>query len=487
VSIFVEPELLGSQEPRISWVPEIADADRELGDRAMDLVQEAGLELDPWEEWYLRTSLVQRPDGKWAAMECGLCVPRQNGKGTILEARELVSLFLLPDRLVTHSAQQFDTSMEHMRRILWLIGECPALSAKIKARGVSRSHGSEGIELRDGSRILFRTRTGKGGRGFTGDLLVLDEAMFLPEGAFGALLPAQSARPNPQIWYTGSAVDQEEHFDGIVFARARERGMAGEQDRLLYAEWSEDGEDPSDVDEDVLDSREAWARANPALGIRIGEPFVAMERGAMDSRTFAVERLGIGDWPATKQDGVISLTAWKALTDPKSEPTRPLVFAADVTPDRSSACICVAGQREDGLAHLEIVKRQRGTDWLVAEMERLEGEHEPDMWVIDAAGPMGSLLPAIQRASLVPHTVTGPEVAQGYGLMIDAVKDETVRHLGQPALASAIKGAARRSLGEAWAWARKSSTVDISPLVGCTLALWGLEQQNEVPMIRVFR
>ena len=259
------------------------------------------------------------------------------------------------------------------------------------------------------------------------------------------------------------------------------------EDRLLYAEWSVDVEDPSDVPEEVLDSREAWAEANPALGIRIGEPFVAMERGAMDSRTFAVERLGIGDWPATTQDGVISLAAWKALTDARSQPTRPLVFAADVTPDRSSASICVAGQREDGLAHLEIAKRGRGTDWLVPEMERMDAEHEPDMWVVDAAGPMGSLLPKIQRASLVPHMVTGPEMAQGYGLMIDAVSEQTIRHLGQPALASAIKGAAKRALGEAWAWARKSSTVDISPLVGCTLALWGLERQNDVPMIQVFR
>jgi hypothetical protein len=29
-------------------------------------------------------------------------------------------------------------------------------------------------------------------------------------------------------------------------------------------------------------------------------------------------------------------------------------------------------------------------------------------------------------------------------------------------------------LGDAWAWSRKSSAVDISPLVACTLALFGL-------------
>ena len=36
-----------------------------------------------------------------------------------------------------------------------------------------------------------------------------------------------------------------------------------------------------------------------------------------------------------------------------------------------------------------------------------------------------------------------------------------------------MKGATKRPLGDAWAWSRKNSTVDISPLVAATLALWG--------------
>jgi hypothetical protein len=33
-----------------------------------------------------------------------------------------------------------------------------------------------------------------------------------------------------------------------------------------------------------------------------------------------------------------------------------------------------------------------------------------------------------------------------------------------------VTGAKKRPLGDAWAWSRKSSAVDISPLVACTLA-----------------
>ena len=38
-------------------------------------------------------------------------------------------------------------------------------------------------------------------------------------------------------------------------------------------------------------------------------------------------------------------------------------------------------------------------------------------------------------------------------------------------LRDAIRGAKSRPLGDQWAWSRKSSSVDISPLVAATLAL----------------
>jgi hypothetical protein len=57
----------------------------------------------------------ERADGKWAAFEVGLNVARQNGKGSILEARELAGLFLLGERLIIHSAHEFATSLEAFR------------------------------------------------------------------------------------------------------------------------------------------------------------------------------------------------------------------------------------------------------------------------------------------------------------------------------------------------------------------------------------
>ena len=59
----------------------------------------AGLVLDPWQELVVDGAHGVREDGKWAAFEVGVNVPRQNGKGGILEARALAGLFLFGERL----------------------------------------------------------------------------------------------------------------------------------------------------------------------------------------------------------------------------------------------------------------------------------------------------------------------------------------------------------------------------------------------------
>jgi phage terminase large subunit-like protein len=99
--------------------------------------------------------------------------------------------------------------------------------------------------------------------------VILDEAMVIPEEMHGALMPTLSAMPNPQLWYTGSAVDQESMEHGVVFARLRERAIRGEATRLAYFGWSPPFEHPDEVSEASAADPDVWAQANPALGIRI--------------------------------------------------------------------------------------------------------------------------------------------------------------------------------------------------------------------------
>ncbi len=463
--------VLDLQHPRICHFPESHSS---AGAEAVDLSAMAGLFLDPWQAFVLEHSLAERPDGKWAAFEVGVCVPRQNGKGAILEARELAGLFLLGEPLIIHSAHQFDTSLEAFRRLLGLIEETPELSRRIKR--VSRSHGEEGITLTNGQRVRFRTRTKGGGRGFSCSCLILDEAMILPDSSHGALLPTLSAQPNPQVWYTGSAVDQLVHQDGVVWARVRERGIAGDDPSLAYFEWSAmDAPDPSHLAPEVTVDRDAWATANPGLGIRILPEHVEHERRSMDPRGFAVERLGVGDWPSTDPygDSVIDLAQWRLLTDGASAMLDPVCFAFDVTPERASSSIAAAGLRRDGLIHVEVIDRRPGTGWLADRVAELCQRHEPSAVLCDSASPAASLVEEMKAAGVNVRPLPATENVKACGHLYDLVEQTRLRHRGTDDLESAILGAARRPLVDAWAWSRKSSRVDISPLVAVTLAAWG--------------
>lgn len=466
-------QLQGDQRPRICVVPEFSTS---AGQEAVELAAQAGLVLDPWQAFVLDSSLGERPDGTWASTRIGLTVARQNGKGSILEARQLAGLFLFGERLQTYSAHQLDTALEAFNRLRDLIEGSEDLSRRV-AR-VNTAHGKEGIELLGGQRIRFRTRTRGGGRGFSGETLYFDEAMILPTEAHGALYPTMSAQPNSQVWYTGSAADQEIHEHCEVFTRLRKQALDGATERVTYLEWSPDAVmKEADL---VLDDRRVWAQANPGFGIRITEETIEDERESLDPRTFAVERLSIGDWPSLDRlpDELITDGMWNALEDEESRMLDPIVLAFDVTPNRGWSAIGAAGYRDDDLEHVEIIEHRPGTRWVVPRLLELRDKHRPMAIRCDERGPAASLLTHCENEGLDIQTVNTSEMAQGCAQFLDAVVDKTLRHLGTSELAAAVRGAGRRPVSDSWLWSRTKSSVDISPLVAVTIARQGLEEDR---------
>ncbi len=475
--------LIGDQTPRVSSVPPMISS---AGREAIDLAASAGLVLDPWQCLVLDNALGERADGKWSAFEVGLIVPRQCGKGSVLEARELAGLFLFDERLIIHSAHLFDTSLEHFRRILQLIESAPHMDRLVHR--VSRSHGEEGVELKTGQRLRFRTRTRGGGRGFSGDLIVLDEAYNLPESAVAALMPtlaAKSMHGNPQIWYASSAADQEIHDNCHVLARVRRRGLAGDDPSLAFFEWSapDDLWDPKNPARVTMDRR-MWAAANPGLGMRITEEYIEREHRSMSAKTFAVERLSIGDWPAanTDESGPIKRSAWAALVDEASEPGGEVAFAAEVSVDRAWSSIACYSVRADGLGHCELIDRRPGTAWVVPRLVELRARWNPVAVGIDAKGPAVSLVLDVEAAGITRPAdperpargdllvLTLADMATACGQFVDAINQGTIRHRAQPELDEAVHGCATRAVGDVAVWGRKSASTDISPLSAMTVA-----------------
>jgi hypothetical protein len=204
---------------------------------------------------------------------------------------------------------------------------------------------------------------------------------------------------------------------------------------------------------------------------------------------FARERLGVGEYPALTAETwkIVPEDAWRALADPASDLVGRVAFAADINPERSAGSIAVAGLREDGRWHTEVVQHREGIGWMVPWLLERVDTWKPCALIIDAAGPAGALIAPLETAwekaaeaaeeeRPEHHQVirpTGREVAQAYAQWRDAVAEDGVRHMPHPKLDAAVAGAKERDLGEAKALTRTASSVDISPLVATTLAMWG--------------
>lgn len=467
----------GSQTPRILATPEHVSS---AGQEAIDLAAAVGLQLDPWQQLVLRHGLGERADGKWSSFEVCVNVPRQNGKGAIIEARQLAGLFLLNERLIVHSAHEFKTTMEAMRRIREIIDGSDMLRKRVAH--IRTTTGQECIEMKSGQRLRFMARSKGAGRGFTADCVILDEAMILGDSEMAAIGPTQAAVSNPQRWYFGSAgIGQL----SMQLGRLRKVAFDGSAPSLTYMEWSANPHAdeclPGCTEHDDPSSPDTWARANPALGIRVSQDYIANERLTMSDATFAVERLGVGNYPSEGGDvwGVLPEDSWRALADTSSQAGDDLVFAVDTTPDRSWSAIGVASRATAGLTHVETIDHRPGTAWVSERLSELVERWNPLAVVIDQGGPAGSLIPEIERSGVDVTTPKVRDIAAACGQFYDTVVDQSLVHNDQANLTSALAGAERRPLGDSWAWSRRNVSVDISPLMAVTLAMWGLHTHTE--------
>jgi hypothetical protein len=426
----------------------------------------AGLHLDDWQAWVLENSLSEQGDGKWSAFEVGLIVSRQVGKGSILEARQLGGLTILREGLQVHTSHEFKTCFEHFLRMVQLVEANPEIDRQVMR--IRRGAGEQAIEMRSGQRLRFLARSGGSGRGMSGDAVYLDEAFALTAPMMGALLPTLSARPNPQIWYTSSAPMST----STVLHGVRDRSNAGGSPRLFFAEWSvEEGTRADDVD--------AWYRAVPALGIRIGEDFVRAELAAMPEEEFLRERLGIPD-PLPSVDGPpakFDPAKWSATVGPAvTVAPGACTLAYDV---HNGWCSVSVAAGNLAASYGEVIEHRKGTGWLPARLVELAQTWKPTGIGLDggngeAVAVLAQVREAFELANLdteilKPLTMTAYRAACGD--MFDAVENGRAKRpkVTPDQLATAGERAAERRVGDSWLWDRKCP-VPLSPLVSWTVA-----------------
>jgi len=483
-----------SAPPRFRSVPLHAST---LGRDAEDLAECAGLTLDGWQADILEAAMGLDAAGRWAAMEVALVVPRQNGKGGLLEALELAHLFLVPTtQLITHTAHRFDTCLDHFRRIRKLVEETPELRALVKDNGrgvgdapsgIKDSNGKESIELANGRRLLFKAREKGSGRGFSGDLVVLDEAFWLKD--LSGLIPTMAARENPQAWYTSSAPLPRMESDHLRALIRQGRALtAGEtvpepgEPMLAYFEWSTE-----DVPDDRLCDPEVVADGNPAYGIRIDQTFAKMELQRLGAEAYRRERLGIFPDSDDAAWAVWSEAEWRGcLSSVPPERKRwladPVTLAYEVTTEYSGGTIAVAGSCPEGIG-FDVIERGVNTAWLVPRLIELatDAKRPVGRVVRDPKGPARIFDAELIAAGIVLTDCPASELAAGTGDFHTDLIDGNVVHRDRPEINEAVAQAVKRPYGDMWLIDRRKG--DATPITAPIMAVWGHKQAAESPVV----
>ncbi len=462
--------------PRIQLLP--AGVVSSLGDTAVELVRNAGPQLDEWQRAVLHGGLGVKADESWAADEVAVVAPRQNGKTLLAAARLMLGLWR--GEQVLYTSHRVDSAGELFAELVALVRASPELAPML--RRIIFSNGREAIHMENGGRCLFGTRsTSRTGRGFSLDAIVFDEGHYLAEESLVALGFTGYARGRaPQRWYLASAVDRDVHEHGMTMSRIRERALSGEATSLAYFEWSAgvfdaDGRELEcgEVTPEQADDEALWYAANPALGTRVPIERVRAERESLPHRGFLTERLGIGAWWDTSgvAGAPISVEEWAELEDRGSKRVGEIVLAFDVGRDRRCALFACGRRGVDELLHVELLRFGSGTNWLRDELERLDARYDVREIVADDYGGNRALVAAFNDAGIRVRTVSGAEHAAMCGKLLDLVAERGFRHIGQPELANALRGAKAKAIGDAWAWTRKESSADAALVVALTLAL----------------
>ena len=408
--------------------------------------------------------------GRWASLTCGLSVPRQNGKNALIEVRELFGMVGRGEKFL-HTAHEVKTARKAFKRLQHFFGtkaddpgaKFPELNALVA--DVRNVNGQEAIFLTNGGSVEIVARSKNSARGFTVDVLIMDEAQEMSDDDLEALMPTTSSAPlgNPQWIFTGTPPGPS--ANGEVFTRVRAEAQAGGSVRLCWHEWSaERGAD--------LDDRAVWRSVNPALiNGRLQFDVIVGERARFSPGGFARERLGV--WEETTASSVFPCWGDCVTDKPPAATEPPTALGVDMSHDRVISI--AASWRDEDESHVELVDVDVTGNTLAAVdfiAERV-GRHIPV--VIDTASPAASMIPALVARRVKVHAGTAGDMGKACGQFSDKVSEGRVTHAAQPQLDRAMAECQKRNIGTAGAWGldRRDPESNIAPAVSVVLADYG--------------
>lgn len=414
------------------------------------------MRLMPWQQLVADVGMELDASGRPAYREVIVTVPRQSGKTTLVlswEVDRCLNPAWGPLQRVAYTAQ---TGFDARKK---LIDDQVPILTRSKLNGtvdqVHRANGREAVTFSNGSRIEVMATSESAGHGRVVSLGVIDEAFSdLDDRREQALLPAMATKANGQLLVVSTAGTDA----SLYLLRKVEAGrLAVESDAdsgIAYFEWS--APDSADADDE-----DVWLSCMPALGHTIDLSVVRHARQTMSDGEF--RRAYLNQWTSAN-DRVIPESVWLAVCDLHASPAQPSVFAVDVNPERSAASIATS----DGSA-VELIEHRPGVGWVVDRLVELVERWRVPV-ALDTYGPAASLVEHLEMRGVTVERCAGREFAAACGAFYDAVLEGRVRLRAHHALDVAAAGAKKRKSGDAWTWARRDTSMDVSPLIAATVA-----------------
>lgn len=446
----------GNQKPRLD---QFNDGDVWLADKTIQLMEAYGWKLLDWQKAIiLRWLAVYWDDDeqrwKWSNPKAGLLVPRQNGKTEIIIARIIGGMIFMNEALI-YTAHSDKTVDEVKRRVQnFFYGAKEEVRNLLTQEFDKEPKSLDYLELRDGGRCVFRTRTRTGGLGTTNDTLILDEAQEETDAQQEALLPTISAGKSQNQQIIRAGTPPSGGGQGTVFVRIRQNVIDGKDHEICWQEWSvELLTDPSDED--------AWYDANPSLGYHLMIMAVRNEAKEMAVDSFNKMRLG---WIAGKESKrAIPDALWSLLSVEKVtlEENPRFVYCVKFAPDGSAVSLGIGIYMPNDIPHIELIERKpmsAGTGWITNWLFAKAPGQEKKRWraaaklIIDGASGTQLLVEELVRTDRrISRKILTPNVKQAgaaYSGFQTAVEQQQLTHFDQPALNGSIKTAKKRSIGK---------------------------------------
>lgn len=468
----------GNQSPTFETV---GDYDHSSGEKLCHVFEEWGTRFYPCQKRELTLFMARDEDGRFASRTICISKPRQNGKS--FSARKYAITMGAKGKHVLYSAHNGST----VRKMFKLIAdECEGTKDLAKrVKSIYRAAGTEGIYFANGGCIEFQTRTNSGARGETYDVIIVDEAQELTYDQLDAIKPTTLASESgdPQMIFVGTPPNEK--CSGDVFSDYHEAAHAGKAGGMWWMEWSVD-EVPDLTDRDA--ALELAYHTNPALGYRIREDVMldAIDSYVMKPDSFAREYLGRWNPSMRVADFLITNMAWTA-TATKTAPSNveKLAYGVRFTADGRSVSLAAAATTTAGV-HVEFMRTEptvAGIGWLVDWLVARKGKAAAV--AIDGRADATDLAQQLIGAGMPKQAVMVARTQDAItadAMLVNAINDNTLTHLADPALTESALGATRRAIGKDGGYGFGGACPE--RLDACALAVWAVRTTKRDPKRR---